>query len=153
MSGTESGALGSSALPRSGPSDADPSGTHPPPSLTARFMYQTADHDFYQFLPEMLRLNPRSAGVPQTRKTNLPRINTSTSLIRTPLPKKSAPMLCDTMYRKNGNNAKPRAGLSRSSLKPKIPSIINQGPQPVSHLTRQLRYGLHDGYELYTSTS
>lgn len=88
-------------------------------------------------------LNPRSAGAPLTRKANQPRINTSTLLIRTPLQKKSAHMLCATMYRKNGNSTKPCAGLSQLTLKLRMPNIVDQGlPRPQgSPLTQQLRYG------------
>lgn len=56
------------------------------------------------------RPNLEGDDVPLNRQAHLPRTNTSTLLIKTRHPKKSALMLCATMYRKKGNSAKCRVG-------------------------------------------
>ena len=106
----------------------------------------------------MARKLPNLEGddAPPNRQTH-PRTNTSTLLIRTRHPKKSALMLCATMYRKKGNSVKCHAGHPPQRKPQIIPHIRRRKRQELSirrdwsrprqlrktPQTGKLRYGNH----------
>jgi hypothetical protein len=114
-----------------GPSDTDASGTGPRlDELTSQLACTNQLKLYIQHhlpLAKALKLpNPEGDGAPPNPRTNLPRTNTSTLLIRTRHPKKSALMLCATMYRKKGNSAKCHMRHLPETISQIIPHILQR---------------------------